>query len=120
MNREQRRGLEKRIRKRGSSAQDAKAYVEIINNADAIRSGGTGQNTPPNSFQEGDKVHINLEAVKNRTNYERMSKPYKDFVESSEGVVYTAHVEGKNMISLVECPRWLFWSGDLEKAEQES
>ena len=48
-----------------------------------------------------------------------MADAYKEFVDASEGVVFTAHVERENMISLVEEPKWLFWSGDLEKVPQD-
>ena len=48
-----------------------------------------------------------------------MADAYKEFVDASEDVVFTAHVERENMISLVEEPKWLFWSGDLEKVPQD-
>lgn len=113
MNRETRRKLEKTARKRGLSESQAKAYVEVVNRADAIRQNGVGETTPEKHFEEGEKVRINIAAVKARQNYEKMSEVYKEFIENSEGVVYTAHIEHTKLISFLEDPRWLFWSGDL-------
>ena len=116
MNRKQRRTLEKKVKKSGVSDKDAKAYVDIVNNLDAIRTGGAGEPTQPKKFEEGDKVVINLQRVRARKNYDRMLDAYKEFVNSSEGVVFTVHIEKGNLISFIENPRWLFWSGDLDKA----
>lgn len=113
MNREARRKLKKVAKKRGLTEAQANAYVAVVNRADEIRREGVGENTPEKHFEEGDKVLINVNAVKARQNYEKMSAPYKDFIEKSEGVVYTAHIEHQKLISFVEEPRWLFWSGDL-------
>lgn len=120
MNRQERRNLEKRVRKGGATAEEAKSYVKTINNADAIRVGGAGTPSPPKKFEEGDKVRLNMERIKSRKNYERMADAYKEFVDASTDMVFTAHVERENMISLVEEPEWLFWSGDLDKVENET
>lgn len=115
MNRDQRRALEKALRKKGMSQSDAKAYVQVVNNADAIRIEGVGENTPPKHIEEGEKIRLNIDRIKARKNYARMAQGYRDFVEVSGGTVFTAHVERENMISLAEEPAWLFWSGDLLK-----
>lgn len=107
MNREQRRALAKIAQKHGMSNELAKTYAEIAS--------GTGEHTKPQVFEEGDKIRLNIEAIKARKNYERMSQMYKEFVESAGDTVFTAHVERANMISLSEEPKWLFWSGDLIK-----
>lgn len=119
MNRQERRNLEKRVRRGGASEQEAKAYVKTISNADAIRIGGAGTPSPPKKFEEGEKVRLNIERIKARKNYDKMADAYKEFVDASEGVVFTANVERENMISLVEESKWLFWSGDLEKVHQD-
>lgn len=49
-----------------------------------------------------------------------MAEAYKSFVEDNESVVFTAHVEKPNMISFLEEPRWLFWSGDLDIVEESA
>lgn len=108
MNREQRRALAKRAQKHGMSKELAKTYAEIAS--------GTGEHTKAQAFEEGDKIRLNVEAIKARKNYERMSPMYKEFVEAAGDTVFTAHVERANMISLAEEPKWLFWSGDLIKA----
>lgn len=120
MNRKQRRTVEKAARKRGATEKEAKAYAEILSNADAIRTGGAGETAPPKKFEEGDKVTLNIERIKNRKNYDRMADAYKEFVSESEGAVFTVHIERENMISFVENPRWLFWSGDLDKVGAEN
>lgn len=108
MNRKQKRTLVKQARVDGMSKELAKTYAEIAS--------GTGEHTEPQAFEEGDKIRLNIEAIKARKNYERMSPMYKEFVEAAGDTVFTAHVERANMISLVEEPKWLFWSGDLIKA----
>lgn len=113
MNRETRRKLKKAVKKRGLTESQANAYVAVVNRADEIRRNGVGENTPEKHFEEGDKVLINVAAVKARQNYEKMSENYKEFIEKSEGVVYTAHIEHQKLISFAEEPQWLFWSGDL-------
>lgn len=111
MNREQRRALAKRVQKNGMRKELAKTFAEIAS--------GTGEHTEPKSFEEGDKIRLNIAAIKARKNYDRMSPMYKEFVESAGDAVYTAHVERTNVISLVEEPKWLFWSGDLIKVDEE-
>lgn len=113
MNRDQKRKLVKKAQKDGMKKELAKTYAEIVS--------GTGEHTKPQSFLEGDKVTLNIEAVKARKNYERMSPKYKEFVEASEGVVFTVRIErtGSNIVSLAEEPKWLFWSGDLLRVDTE-
>lgn len=106
MNREQKRKFVKNQKKRGVKESEAKAYAEIISH-------GSGQNTPPNSIAEGDKVKLNIDAITARQNYNIMSGLYKEFVTANKDEVFTAHVERENLISFIEEPRWIFWSGDL-------
>ena len=112
MNRKQRRKMIKIATKNGVSKELAKAY--------AVISQGTGTHTEAKHFEEDDKLILDITAIKNRKNYPVMSQKYKDFVESSEGKIFTAHKENTNMISLKEEPQWLFWSGDLIKVEEVS
>lgn len=111
MNREQKRALARKAQKNGMSKELAKTYAEIA--------GGTGEHTASQVFEEGDRIQLNIEAIKSRKNYERMSPLYKQFVEEAGDTVFTAHKEHKDLISLTEEPRWLFWSGDLIKAGEE-
>ena len=115
MNREQKRNLEKTARKKGLSVDQAKLYAKLMANADEIRKNGAGETSPSQEIQEGAKVKINVDLVKSRQNYPRMSEKYREMIEAEEfdPKEYTAHIEASNMISLVEIPNWLFWSGDL-------
>ena len=109
MNRADKRAFTKKAKKAGISKGEAEKLVFIANE-------GSGTPSPPQEIAEGDKVKLNVELIKNRKNYPRMAERYREFVESNEGSAFTAHVERENMISVVEEPRWLFWSGDLVKA----
>jgi len=115
MNREQKRKFVKDAKKRGVKETEAKAYAEII-------SSGSGKNTKAQEIKEDEKVKLNLEAIKARKNYERLSPKYKEFVESNEDTVFLAHVERPNIISMKdeENKQWLFWSGDLIKVGDEN
>lgn len=115
MNREQRRKIEQSARKRGLPKEQALAFAEVMENAAIIRREGVGNTSPAQEIPDGAKVKLNLELIKSRKNYERMSPKYKEFIEAdtAEPKEYTAHVESSNLISLVEEPKWLFWSGDL-------
>lgn len=106
MNRKQRRDFSQRAKKNGVDVKLTELYL-------AMDKEGLEKPSPANDIKEGDKVSVNVELVKARRNYDRMSGAYKQFVEDSVGKVFTAHVEQENMISMVEEPKWLFWSGDL-------
>ncbi len=108
MNREQKRAFVKKAKKRGVNTDAAKAYAEIISN-------GAGQTSPKQDIVEDEKVKLNIENIKARQNYARMSDKYKEFVDASVDTVFTAHVERPTLISLKEEPKWLFWCGDLIK-----
>lgn len=94
----------------GISKGDAEKYVFIVNE-------GSGTPSPPQEIAEGGKVRLNIELIKARKNYPRMAEGYKKFVEQNGSTVFTAHVERENMISMVEEPRWVFWSGDLIRVD---
>ena len=118
MNREQKRTLEKVLRKNGKSKNEAKEFAQLLYNAAAIRLMGSDEITPAQPIEEDTPVSLDIPKIKARKNYDRMAVSYREFVENSEGVWYTAHVEKENLISLKEKPQWLFWSGDLIKKEQ--
>lgn len=111
MNREQRRAVEKKARKNGMSKELAKTYAAIAS--------GTGEHTKRQDFEEGEAVQLNVPVIKARKNYERMSPAYKEFVERNEGVVFHAHIERQTLVSLLEEPKWWFWSVDLIKVKNE-
>lgn len=107
MNREQRRKMVKTAVANGVNKEYAKAYAEI--------SKGTGLHTDAQLIEEDEKIKLNIPAIKSRKNYSVMNEKYKTFVEENANVVFTAHKENTNLISLKEQPEWLFWSGDLIK-----
>lgn len=112
MNREQKRAFVKKAKKRGVSVDAAKAYAEIISN-------GAGKTSPKQDIVEGEKVKLNVENLKARQNYERMTDLYKEFIDANVDTVFTAHVERPTLISLKEEPKWLFWCGDLIKVKED-
>jgi hypothetical protein len=112
MNREQKRAFVKRAKKRGTDEKAAKAYAEIISN-------GAGKTSPKQDIVEDEKVKLNVENLKARQNYARMSDTYKEFIDANIDTVFTAHVERPTLISLKEEPKWLFWCGDLIKVKEE-
>lgn len=112
MNRKTRRDFYKKVRNKGISKEAAYAYL-------AMKEAGLDElfTTPPSTFNSGDKVCIDIEKIKSRKAYERMSDGYKKFIEDSAGVVYTAEPEKGNFITFEEDQTWHFWSGDLIKAD---
>ena len=113
MNREQRRTFVKKAQSRGIDKATAQNYAEIIGN-------DTGPHTPRQEIVEGEKVKLNVESIKSRKNYERMSDLYKEFINSNTDTIFTAHVERPTLISFVEEPKWLFWCGDLTKVKENA
>lgn len=110
MNREQRREFAKRAKARGISDEHINAYIAWVN------SGGNNIY----EIKEGDKVLLNVRKIISGVNYSRMVPAYKKFIEESEGVVFTAHIERGCLVSLMENPKWLFWIGDLVKYKTEN
>lgn len=111
MNREGRRTFTKKAVKSGFSKGEAAAMTAIVNE-------GVGTVSKQQDIREGEKVKLNVDLIKARKQYSRMATKYKEFVEQNRDAVLTAHVEKENLISMVEEPRWLFWSGDLIKLEE--
>lgn len=112
MNREQKRAFVKKAQKKGVSKKTAEAYAEIMDMGDR-------KIIEPQDIQEGEKVRLNLENIKTRQNYGHMTDKYKAFVETNIDTVFTAHIERPTLISFVEEPSWLFYSGDLIKIGEE-
>lgn len=111
MNREQKRAFIRDAHKRGIKKETAEAFIRA-------RELELNEQNPPQHICDGDKVMLDVKKIQERKNYEMMSNDYKEFVECSRGEVMTAHVERQNLISMVEEPRWLFWSGDLIRLDE--
>lgn len=77
-----------------------------------------GESITQNNIQSGDKVTLNIEAIKSRKNYDSMTENYKTFVEENAGRVFTAKVEKNSLVTFEEDNTWLFWGGDLQIVEQ--
>lgn len=104
MNREQKRDFIKKARAKGISEEYAKAYISMLDSKGKV-------NSP---IREGTKIYLDVEKIKAGKNYSRMNPEYKEFVEASIGVTYTAHIEDEGcLISVQENPKWLFWVGDV-------
>ncbi len=110
MNRQQRRKFVKNARKDGLSKESAEKFLKI---AETKRE----DITPAQEINTGDKVMLDTAALKAKKNFSIMNPAYREFVEQSEGAVYTAICERPELIHLAEEPRWLFWCGDLTVVE---
>lgn len=112
MNRKQRRALNKKPKK--VNKHDPQKIIDFEKTLRMARN-SIMEKTPKKEFEEGSKVRLNLEAIKARKNYIHMSKPYKDFVESNDGTVFTVKLEhgNKSLVTFEEDDKWLFWAGDL-------
>lgn len=108
MNRAQKREFMKRARQKGISDEFAKAYIAYIEDGMMV-----GEQAEQMKISNGDKVVLDIEKIKGRKGYGKMSQPYKDFIESSVGVEFTANVENGFFVSFVENPTWLFWHEEL-------
>lgn len=112
MNREERRN--EQFRKRSPDPHDPKRILTELKLRAAAKK-VLKDHTDPQEINSGDKVRIDVSLVKSRRSYPDMNEKYKEFVENNGDKVFTARVEGKNMVSFEEEPTWLFWSGDLIK-----
>ena len=112
MNREQKRNFVKLAKKRGINEQFAKAYIamkEDEENGDKVFKFSSKRQ----AVNDGDKVFINVDKIKSTKYFEKMLPEYKEFIEQSSRVMYTAKVEKEHFVSLQENPKWLFWVEDL-------
>lgn len=113
MNREQKRNFIKIAKKKGISEEHAKAYMamkeeqmaNIIKAEDVI--------FERRIINDGDKVRIDVDKISSSKYYSNMMDEYKEFIENSRDIVFTAKVEKGHFVSLEENPKWLFWVGDL-------
>ncbi len=78
-----------------------------------------------NWLHDGDKVRLNVKQITERSDYAKTQMEYRDFVESSEGKIFTVRLYRKRsdgfsaVIELAEEPRWMFWHGDLIRVQSE-
>lgn len=108
LNRERRRKFVKEAKAKGIPKEYIDAYITML-----------GSKNDRDLIEDGMKVMVNTERVKNGKNYESMSDKYKEFISQCNGEVFTAHIEDNGLVSLKESPDWLFWEGDLIKCRGE-
>lgn len=110
MNREQKRVIKRKVAKLGVDRHIVDVFLDLHKIKKSTE-----------SIKDGDKVRLNIQAIKSNPDYDHLSDLYKQFVESHQEDVFTAAKDdgvGKygNLFALKEDPSgWLFWSGDLIK-----
>lgn len=106
MNREDRRGLQRKLK-------DKKARILM---ADAFKLLGDKIN---DVILDGDLVTLNVEQIIRREDYSHMQEGYRKFVEANRGKVFVARPHHKRpdgfsaVIELDGVEDWVFWYGDL-------
>lgn len=111
MNREQKRDFVKMAKKNGFTKEKADAFIHIGEN-------GSGKTSSSQEINRGDKVRLNTEYLMSRDNYNITAESYRKFVEENPDTVFKVVSSFKNLVTLEEEPKWLFWSGDLIVVER--
>lgn len=113
MNRKQKRAFLKAAKKKGVDTQIAELYLRIKE-----------KNVSLEKITDGDKVKLNLKAIQDHPDYNRLSEDYKAFVTENENTVFTVQFDPRggslnHVVSLKEdSTGWLFWIGDLIKIKE--
>jgi sRNA-binding carbon storage regulator CsrA len=113
LNREERRALARKPPKR--NPHDPNTIIQFEKTLKLAKD-SVKNKTEPVSLKNGDKVKLNVEAIKNRPNYIHMNENYKKFVDENENSVFTVKLEyetNNRVVSFEEESSWLFWCGDL-------
>ena len=111
MNRKDRRDAVKKLRAKGYSKGMAEGVVDFLRDHDY---------TPPGNFKDGDRVYINTAQIMSGRDWPDMNPKYKEFVETSDGRVFTVKIERYALATFEEDDTWWFYTGDLIHAEEES
>lgn len=121
MNRDQRRAMEKALRRSNGKAVTQKQAREAVKAFDAL--------TKPMGIKEGDKVMLDYDAMCPNGNWSIKNEKYRDFVETNKDKVFTAETPPRTrsnvkalsgIFQLAEdtsAVKWLFWGGHLKKVE---
>lgn len=113
MSREQKRKAIKMAKKKGIP----KSIVELYFN---IKLHGS----PPQQFNEGDKVKLDIEAIKKHSDYSKLTERYRNFVNDHVDDIFTivcdkGRQNTNTLVCLAEDPdKWLFWTGNLKLVER--
>ena len=74
---------------------------------------------PPQLLIDGEKVNLNYDALVSEKDYQIKSESYKIFIEQNKDNILTVKCDvNKNpffFVTLVEAPKWLWYTGDLIK-----
>lgn len=103
MNHKNRRTLQKNLRDENVSSRIA----NVINNT---------------TIHDGDLVVLNVPQITGHKDYPHMREEYRQFVESNRNKIFVAHPyyarSGRfSAIIELEGTNWMFWCGDLIRAE---
>lgn len=110
-NRGQKRDFIRRMERKGIKRDVVQLYFRV---KDAQE-----RSVNAEKIQEGTKVRIDVDHIKGAKEYSKLNKDYREFVESSRGKIFTAHIERK-FVSLNENDnQWLFWPGNLIIVEEK-
>lgn len=104
MNRKEKRLFIKKAQDAGFDKKMAEMYLAIREN-------------DVSELKEGDKVKLDVKKITESKDYQKLNPKYQEFVESNIDTIFTAHLEQRGLISLIEQPEWLFWGGNLIKVE---
>lgn len=78
---------------------------------------------PPQLLIDGEKVHLNYDALVSEKDYQIKSESYKIFIEQNKDNILTVKWDvNKNpffFVTLVEAPKWLWYTGNLIKSEEK-
>ena len=108
MNRERKRELTSRLKKKGFTEEQIKAYLFLKT-----------RDTYATKLQSGDKVQLDREAITKDPNWERKVAPYKTWCSEHFGEVFTTQVHKEERPDLwqlnEDCtePKWLFHASEL-------
>ena len=108
MNRKERRKFVQLAKKNGFSRGAAEAYL-------AVKEMGDVADAAPKMFEDGDKVKIDVDRIRQRKDFESKSEKYKQVLEEEAGKVFEVKNIKGNLYSLEGLDAWIFWGGDLIK-----
>lgn len=116
MNRDQRRTMEKALKKLNKKLKMGLTKEQISNYVKFKDNQYNG-----NYFNEGDKVKIDCEGIMSRVDYDKRVDNYRKFIEENKDTVFTVEYDEKYrekpwLVCLKEDntePKWLFTTSDL-------
>lgn len=111
MNREQGRKLKKAAKAKGINPHFTDIFIKMKQQ----------DYSPPITLVEGDKVRLNVAAIRNHPDYDRLTEKYRNFIQEHSDDIFTVIFdEHRKDNPFVVCLQedtdgWLFYSDDLIK-----